>query len=322
MLTRLRPFARAHPRVITVIRWIVGLALLALTLAWIDLDEVLTPIRRADPTWLVAALVLSIPMMFLMAWRWSFTARRMGVSLSLRAAWGDYYLSVLLNSVLPGGVAGDVVRVARQAGAPDRPLGPVARSVVVERVVGQLVLWLLLLTSAALWGLGDVVVAVSVALVLTGLGVAVLLGVGAHPRVAPTALGRVALRVRGELRAALIGGGALAVQLLTSLGSLVALIGMYYCCARAIGSWMTPAQALLVVPGILAATTLPLTVGGWGVRELSAMALFELAGMPRAEGAASSVLYGAVVLVSMSPGLVPLLRRSKRAARAPDTDRP
>jgi uncharacterized protein (TIRG00374 family) len=250
-------------------------------------------------------------MMLLMAVRWSFTARRMGVDLSVRAAWRDYYLSVLLNSVLPGGVAGDVVRVARQSGGPDRALGPVVRSVVVERAVGQLVLWLTLLTSAALWGLGDVVLALLAALLVAGLVVVGLVQLGRHPRVASTGLGALITRIRGELGAALLDRRALVVQLCTSMGSLLALIGMYYCCVLAIGGAMTLAQALLVIPGILAATALPLTVGGWGVRELSAMALFELAAISAAEGAASSVLFGAVSLVGALPGLWPLAVRRR-----------
>ena len=140
---------------------------------------------------------------------------------------------------------------------------------------------------------------------------------GRHPRLAPTAFGQLVARVHGELRAALVSGRALVVQLSSSLGSLLALVGMYYCCTQAIGSAMTPAQALLVVPGILVATTLPLTVGGWGVRELSAMALFELASIPAAQGAASSVLFGAVSLVSALPGLVPLVL-TDRGAASPD----
>ncbi|MEM9452864.1 MAG: lysylphosphatidylglycerol synthase transmembrane domain-containing protein [Myxococcota bacterium] len=321
MPSRLRQLWRDHPRATAALRWALGLGLLALTLTWIDPAEVLTPIGAADPVWLALALLLSLPMMLLMAVRWSFTARRMGVELPLRTAWRDYYVSALLNSVLPGGVAGDVVRVARQAGGPARPLGPVARSVVVERAVGQLVLWLMLLTSAVLWGLGDVALAVSVALSIAVIGALVLVGLGAHPRVASTAPGRLIARIRGELRAALLSGWALVVQLSTSVGSLIAFIGMYYCCTRAIGSVMTPAQALLVVPGILAVTTVPLTVGGWGVRELSAMALFELAGIPSADGAASSVLFGAACLVAMLPGVVPLLRRSTVEARLPEGDR-
>lgn len=279
------------------------MGLLGLTLWWLDLDELGAALRGAEGGWLVAALVLFVPQVLLVAWRWSFTARRLGVALPLGAAWREYYVSMLLNSVLPGGVVGDVTRAVRHARGSEHPLGPVARAVVVERAAGQVVQWLVLLVGAAAWGLGDLLTAAVLTMLVAG-AVAVVIAVGP---------GRSLVRVRHELRAALLEEGALAVQLLTSLGSLLLLVGMFWACAMAVGSTLSLAAALVVVPWILAATVLPITVGGWGVRELSAAALFPLAGLPAAEGAASSVLFGAMSLVSVLPGLVPLLRRRRPA---------
>ncbi len=316
----MKPWGQAHPRIAVMVRWLAALGLLSLTLVWLDPSQIIAPLRSADPRWVGAGVLLSVPMMLLMAWRWSFTASAMGLHLPLRVAWREYYVSVLLNSVLPGGVVGDVVRATRQADGAERPLGPVARSVVVERTVGQLVLWVVVLVGAASWGLGDAVTAVAamlVGLVLVGIG---LWWLSRRPAVGATALGRLLARIRTELRAALWGRRAAAVQLSSSVGSLLALIGIYYCCAAAIGSSLTLVQALLVVPWILAATTIPVTVGGWGVRELSAMAVFEVVSVPAAEGAASSVLFGAIGLLAVVPGIVPLLRRRVLAKESGGND--
>lgn len=302
MITRLRQAAANHPRTAAALRVAISVGLLALTLAWLDVHELGAALRGASVAWLAVALVLSVPQLLLVAWRWSFTARRLGLALPLTLAWREYYVSALLNSVLPGGVVGDVARVARHASGSERPLGPVARAVVVERTVGQVVQWLVLLIGAAALGLGDLLTA-AVATVL--IAVAVLVAIAVGP-------GRSLSRVRQELRAAVLERGALAVQISSSLGSLLLLIGMFYACAAAIGSALSPMQALVVVPWILAATVLPITVGGWGVRELGAAALFPLVGLPAAEGAASSVLFGAVTLVSVLPGLVPLLQQRRQ----------
>ncbi len=317
MLARIRHHARTSPRLTTALRWAAALSLLGLTLAWLDLPGVLERLRGAHLPWLVAALLLSIPLVGALAWRWSFTAQRMGVNLPLRVAWREYYVSTLLNSVLPGGVVGDVVRVTRQAGSPGQSLGPLARSVVFERAVGQVVLWLAVLLSAVVWGLDDAAVAILASLLGLIGSLVVLAWLGTHPRIAPTGPGRLIARVRQELRAALLDRQALAVQLLTSLASLAALIATFYCCAAAIESSMTASQALLIVPGVLAATTLPLTVGGWGVRELSAVTLFELASIPAEEGAASAMLFGAIGLLSALPGLLPLTLGRRSAAESP-----
>lgn len=296
-----------------VLRWGLSLGLLAVTFAWIDPAPIVASLRQADPRWLAGALLASVPLMLAMAWRWSFTAQRMGIDLPLVVAWREYYASVLLNSVLPGGVAGDVVRVARQADDPARPLGAVTRSVVVERVVGQLMLWAALVVGAAWWGFDGAMLAG-----LLALGAVAVVGLGlgraaSHPRLSSTWLGRGLARLRTDLRAALWGPRAVAVQLVASAAGLGALVAMYTCSALAIGSSITVERALVVVPWILAATTLPLTVGGWGVRELSAAALFELVSLPAADGAASSVVFGAVSLVAALPGGVVLLWRRRGA---------
>ncbi|MCX4241737.1 lysylphosphatidylglycerol synthase transmembrane domain-containing protein [Paraliomyxa miuraensis] len=289
-------------RLIAGLRVATSVGLLAVTLSWLDVDALGVALRGADGKWLGVALLLSIPQLGLVAWRWSFTARRLGLALPMNVAWREYYLSALLNSVLPGGVVGDVARVARQAHDGEQPVGPVARAVVVERTSGQVVQWLVLLVGAAAWGLGDLLVAAAIT-VLAAAAVVLALAVGPW---------RWLVRVRQELRAALLHEGALAVQLCTSLSSLLLLVGMFWACAVAVDSALSPGQALVLVPWILVATVLPITVGGFGVRELSAAALFPLAGLPAAEGAASAVLFGAVSLVSVLPGLWPLLRRTKQ----------
>lgn len=302
MIARLRAAMRAHPRAMAGLRVVASAGLLALTLVWVDADALGAALRGADPRWLAVALALSVPQLLLVAWRWSFTARRMGLLLPLREALSEYYASVLLNSVLPGGVVGDVARVARQVEGGERPLGVVARAVVLERAVGQGVQLLVLMVGAAAWGLGDLLVA-AVATVLLAAVVSVAIATG------PWRHGPV---LRQELRAAVLEPRALAVQLTSSLGSLLALVGMFHACAIAIGSALSPVQALVLVPWILATTVLPISLGGWGVRELGAAALFPLAGLPAAEGAASSVLFGAVSLVSVLPGAAVLLGRRRR----------
>ena len=44
------------------------------------------------------------------AWRWTVVARGLGAELPLPAAVAAYYRSVFLDSMLPGGVVGDVHR--------------------------------------------------------------------------------------------------------------------------------------------------------------------------------------------------------------------
>jgi uncharacterized membrane protein YbhN (UPF0104 family) len=89
------------------------------------LRAVTLPAIGADVAITVATTVCS-------PWRWRVVARGVGVRLPLPAAVGAYYRSQFLNSVLPGGVLGDVhrgVAHGRRAGA----LGSGLRAVVWER---------------------------------------------------------------------------------------------------------------------------------------------------------------------------------------------
>ncbi len=91
-------------------------------------------------TWqaVVAAVTLTALTTVCSAWRWRVVARALGVGIGLRAAVSAYYRSLFLNSVLPGGVVGDVHRAVthgRRAGDVVRGL----RAVGWERLCGQVI---------------------------------------------------------------------------------------------------------------------------------------------------------------------------------------
>ena len=91
-------------------------------------------------TWqaVVAAVTLTVLTTVCSAWRWRVVARALGVGIDLPAAVGAYYRSLFLNSVLPGGVLGDVHRAVRHG----RRAGDVARglrAVAWERLCGQVI---------------------------------------------------------------------------------------------------------------------------------------------------------------------------------------
>ena len=90
-------------------------------------------------TWpaLVAAVVLAAVTAVCSAWRWRVVARALGAEIGLSVAVGAYYRSLLLNSVLPGGVLGDVHRAVthgRRGGDVVRGLRAVFRTL--RRLLG------------------------------------------------------------------------------------------------------------------------------------------------------------------------------------------
>jgi uncharacterized membrane protein YbhN (UPF0104 family) len=73
-------------------------------------------------------------------------------------------------------------------------------------------------------------------------------------------------------------------------------------CARATGTSLGPLATVAIVPLILTAMLLPLSVGGWGWREGAAAALFPVAGFGAGAGLAASVAFGIVILIAAAPG--------------------
>lgn len=286
-------------RALVVGRWL-AVPLFAVLIWWlVDLRSVGARLARLDARFVVAFLLLSIPLYVICAWRWSFTADRLGAPLPFRRALLDYYLSTLLNQVLPVGVAGDVVRTARHRGRlADTSWGPPARAVILERFSGFAALTVFVTASAIAW-------------LARGHGAFAIVLAGALASLVPFAL---LLRARSpwlrtlaaDVRAALLERRALGVQLSTSLASVVMLLLMFACAARAVGVTLDAASIVLVVPLVLAATTLPWAFAGWGAREATTAALFGLAGIGAADGVAVSIAFGVLSLVASAPGVVVL----------------
>ena len=89
--------------------------------------------------------------------------------------------------------------------------------------------------------------------------------------------------------------------------------------ARAAGSTASPARVLPLALLVLLAMGLPANVAGWGPREGVAAWAFGVAGLGAADGVATAVVYGVLVLVASLPGAAVLavawLRRGPRDAR-------
>jgi hypothetical protein len=272
-------------------RLVATVGLLVAVLWLVDLRAVGERLRHLQLRWIAAFLGLSVPLYLLYAWRWHFTAARVGAPVGYRRALADYYASTLLNQVLPVGVAGDLVRAARHGG----------RAVIFERLSGVLALALFVVASAGVWFWRGRDTFLGV-----GAGAAVLVGL-ALVGAAMARPGRSWLRaLAGDAQQALWARGALAFQLAVSTATVAILLGMFTCAGRAAGVPFGLWTALQVVPLVLASTTVPWAFAGWGVREASTAALYRLMGLDAASGVAVSITFGVLSLLAAAPGVLAL----------------
>jgi uncharacterized membrane protein YbhN (UPF0104 family) len=291
----------------------VAAGLLAILWHAADGREALRLLAGAEPAWFLAAVAALTLQTMLSALRWRLTAGRLGIDLGLRPAIREYYLSQVLNQSLPGGMMGDASRAVRsrsQAG-----LVKAGQAVILERLVGQIAMFLVLapaflVTWAAPGGLDwPRWVALPVALAISlGLASPALVRVAAR---LPGAAGRAAAGFRAAASDAIMAHGVLARQMALSVGTAACNLAAFAFCAAALGVALPFVAVLTVVPIVLFAMLVPISISGWGVREGAASALFPIAGATATEGFATSVAFGLAFIVAVLPGLVPLLTARK-----------
>ena len=306
----------------------VTVACLALLWQLADGERALRYLAAANPLWMAAALAALTLQTVFSALRWRLTAQRLGIVLDRREALGEYYLSQLVNQLLPGGVLGDAGRAIRaraQAG-----LLASGQAVLFERLAGQIALFLVF--AAGLAGTLTVPGGFEVPpLLLPPLALALLTAPGlwllwerapSDPRpghVSPfpaRALPAAAAFVGAFLRA-VASPGVRGRQFALSLGTALCNIAAFACCAAAVGLMLAPPAAQVLVPLILFSMLIPVTLSGWGLREGTAAALLPLAGATGPEALAASVAFGLAFLVASLPGLLSLA-----LAAAPDALEP
>ena len=123
-------------------------------------------------------------------------------------------------------------------------------------------------------------------------------------------------RFRRAVQEALLARDVFLRQLVASLLIVASYVGVYLCCMRMIGVDTPLATAAPLVPWVLLAMAIPLSIAGWGVREGAAALVWQAAGLDPAQGVAISISYGVVILLSSLPGALMLLRRGPKDGAA------
>ncbi len=295
-----------------------GLLILGVLLWRLGTGPFLDAVAKVDGRSVAAATGIAVVTTACCAWRWSLVARGLGIEVPLPAAVAAYYRSQFLNTTLPGGVVGDVHRAVSHG----RDVGDVGRglrAVAWERAAGQVVqvvvaLAVLLLLPSPVRSSMPVVATV---LAAGALGV-VLLG-RALPRGGQSRWARSIRTASADVRDGLLASRAWPGILLASTVVVAGHAATFLIAARAAGSTASPARVLPLALLVLLAMGVPANIAGWGPREGVAAWAFGVAGLGAADGVATAVVYGVLVLVASLPGAAVLavawLRREPRDAR-------
>jgi uncharacterized membrane protein YbhN (UPF0104 family) len=277
-------------------------------------------------TWqaVAAAVTLTALTTACSAWRWRVVARALGAGIDLPGAAGAYYRSLFLNSVLPGGVLGDVHRAVvhgRRAG--DVALG--LRAVAWERLCGQVVQ--AVVTAVVLLTLPSPV-RPALPYVLAGIagvaGCAALVVRGAARRGRsrltregrrPERVSRAAWAVAADLRHGLLAAGVWPQVTLASVLIVAGHTATFVVAARVAGCTAPLGELVALLMVVQTAAAIPLSIGGWGPREGIAAWAFAAAGLGAATGVTVATLYAVLMLAAVTPGAGLLLADAVRRRR-------
>lgn len=271
------------------VRYALTLALIALVLSRVHVGHVLDAAGAVRPSYLVLALALTVPFLYLKALRWFLMLRAASIEADFREALLSLVGGMGLALVTPARL-GELIRAAYLRDPQKLRIGGLVlidKGFDVLALVGLAIpgAWVLLGPAAGLAlclaGLCGLIVVFAPGLVLERLR-----RVGNR-----VPLGSKLVRAAESLEA--LSPGASALFLLLTLASFVVVLAQF---GIILLNWRQPTVdlVLLTFPLVILTNVLPLTIGGLGIREGAAAALLSHYGVPAAEAALAAFLMFAI----------------------------
>ena len=293
--------------IISVIQIALTVVLLVALARLLDPAKLRQLLQAANPVWLTVGFLILTAQQIISAERW----RLVAVALSAPQYRMWFYLfwqglSMLCSMVLPSIIGADLVRTYALSGR--TPIGTVVRIVLIDRALGLLALATLVIVSVlVLPGFFS-----AQPLLLLSVAIAVC-GPATYP-----ALTRLVPRLRGtqrlvlaarelglDLRRTVEGKGSARV-ILISLSLHLLSVFAFLALGNAIGMPEVDfVHYLAIVSCALLVTIIPISIGGWGIRESALVIGFGLVSVEPERAFTLSATFG--LLVMLSSAVVALL---------------
>jgi hypothetical protein len=299
-------------------------------------SDVAASLLQTQAGWLGAALFFALLANLVCVLRWKFISDRLGLVAPYTRLGSLYFQGIFANSILPGGiVGGDVWRsmglaqTACKTATPERQ-SLAAATVFLDRAAGfwgLAVLSLLalgtlavqwqsgrspadtnMLSNATLFGAMGYAQTLAALLVLPWLAA----GVGA-PLLSKFAAQTGRWQAKVEVMLQLARSTPLLLRTLPhSIASQLLTIASFGCGLMAAGVAVEPVSLIAVSAGVFLAGALPAAIGGFGARELGAIAFLTPLGHPAAAVIAGSILFGLTATIQGLAGLLAWLQTRTR----------
>ena len=278
--------------------------MLLFVLRQVDLAALSGTLAAMNLGLLAAGLLQMLVVPFLGGWRWKLVLSAMRTEGRIWPLSRLFWIGLLFSQVLPSSAGGDVVRVFMMWRG-GTSLRVAFNSVALERA--SMLITLIAFVALLMPFLASRVVVAELAWVAPALLIASVVGLGVlmsadrflkhlpDMRVVRAIAGLSADARRVYLSS--FGWRLIAVCLVTLLNGSIAAWWM----GLSLGLPLGLADYLVFIPVIAIVTLVPVSIGGWGVREGALVALLGLVGVPSYMALAFSVLFGFAGIVASLP---------------------
>jgi len=288
----------------------IGLSVLAIGLVvhTVDLAAAWGRMAGQNLWYLLAAIAIMLLQICAGGLRWHVILKRLQVPARVLTSLQLFYIAAFFNVCLWGAVGGDVVR-GWLSYRDKVPVRAAINSIVLDRVAALAGIALLVLITAPYWMIqwGNA----AIALVPAGIAAAGLLGIVVMAQLEQLPDSWRHLRLMrlvqslGEATRTIFLRPAAAVPTLLLAVTAQALMALTaYLLAQSLAIGLSLIDCLVLMQPVALLTSLPISIGGWGVRETAMIGILGLVGVPSTAALALSVELGLLAMVVSTPGLI------------------
>ena len=265
-------------------------------------NEILYILGSVNLIFLPLVLAVSMFQYSLSAWRWCYIASKTQSSINYYDALKYYYIAGFMNNILPTGILGDVYRTLniKVNNKANSNFMKSLQSVIFERLSGQLALVITFIFSLQIFFLVNQKYTASIyVLVIILLTVVFIKLLFFYQR-------KHQYLINFKY---IFSGKRLYKHFLLSLIIVLTYITTYIICAYSLNLKIDLLSFFVFAPIILFSMALPVSIGGWGIRETTALVISFLLGLSVSASVTVAIVYGICNLLCSLPGAYFFLKR-------------
>jgi len=281
----------------------ISVAVLTVVLLRVDLSSVANAFAGVDWALFLLTVGLTAPLGFTGIQRWRLVATTFGESLPISKAFIYTWIGQFINLGFPSLLGLDSVR-AWKMHKQGITLGLATRIVLVDRLTSLFTLLIVIAIALPhLWTFKGSELFRQSATLVFALGCAGLLGLSSAEWIARANCAKGPLKhlhqLGKDLNSTLFGDPGVSLKISAwSILNHLCRVAIVFSLARALGLSISALDTFVLVPSALLIAMVPITLAGWGVREVVFIHAFSLAGVSSSDALALSLLYGLVFLVT------------------------